>query len=66
MSRVRASMSGEGVGMSRGYVKGRGMTYPMMHVMSPTPPTPHGQTDVCKNITFPQIILVSVTDPGFF
>ena len=34
------------------------VTYPMMHLMLPTPP--HWQTDSCENITFPQLRLQAV------
>ena len=63
-------MGGEGVrcvqvGISRG-VGGYPLTCNLSHdaytydVTYPTPPSPCGQTDICENITFPQLLLRAV------
>ena len=58
---VRISVSVPTTGFcSRGRGGVRGgyhVTYLMMHLILPTPSPPNGQTDACKNITFPQLRL---------
>ena len=52
-------------GYPKSHVLGRDvhyhMSYPMMHVM--LPPL-CGQTDICKNITFPQLVRTVLTNPS--
>ena len=53
---IPGSMSGEGAPYH--------VTYPMMHVMSPTNRPPCGQADACENITYPQLVLRAVSYPA--
>ena len=43
------------------------MTYPMIHLLLHTSaPTPtHGQTDVCENIAFPQLLFADGKNDKF-